>query len=67
MATRATGIPAKFQREFLATMRKVNDGSTKGTNKIDVKVFQEVITKVFANKAFMENIAKDIVNRAVLK
>lgn len=60
-------IEAKFQREFLATFRKVNEGNTKGTNKIDARLFQDVISKVMANKTFMDNMAKEIVKERFLK
>jgi hypothetical protein len=58
-------IPAKFQKEFLAEYRKVAVDVTKGTNKIDARLFNEVISKVLNNAVFMKAISKDIVLKAM--
>jgi hypothetical protein len=63
----STGIPAKFQKEFMANLRMAKFDSTKGTRTLDIKLFQDVITKVLANKDFMGTMSKEIVKEYVLK
>jgi hypothetical protein len=63
----SSGIPEKFRKEFMTNLRGVKIDSTKGTRVLDVKLFQDVISKVLSNKDFMTAMSKEIVKEYVIK